>query len=100
MAGAANREVPSKEAKVDNDSDSYSSPTPSKSDVPKKEVKKRKTKKNTPFSDDESSYTSAEEWATPKKSSRGEKAEQIAQANRDCASKWKKDLVYVDKYRQ
>ena len=43
---------------------------------------------------------SAEERATPKKSSRDEKAEQIAWANRDHASKWKKDLVFVDKYRQ
>ena len=53
-----------------------------------------------PTSDDESSYTSTEEWATPKKSSREDKAEQIARANRDHASKWKKDLVFVDKYRQ
>ena len=98
--GSANREVPSKKAKVDDDSDSYSSPSPSKSDVPKKEVKKRKTKKKTPSSDDESSYASAEERATPKKSSRDEKAEQIAWANRDHASKWKKDLVFVDKYCQ
>ena len=93
--GSANQEVPFKKAKVDDDSDSYSSPTPSKSDVPKKEVKKRKTKKKTPSSDDESSYTSTEERATPKKSSRDEKAEQIAWANRDRASKWKKDLVFV-----
>ena len=53
-----------------------------------------------PSSNDESSYASAEERATPKKSSRDEKAEQIAWANRDRASKWKKDLVFVDKYRQ
>ena len=98
--GTASQEVPSKKAKVDDDSDSYSSPTPSKSVVPKKEVKKRKTKKKTPSSDDESSYASAEEWATPKKSSRDEKAEQITWANWDRASKWKKDLVYVDKYHQ
>ena len=96
----AGQEVPSKKAKVDDDSDSYSSPTLSKSDTPKKEVKKRKTKKKMPSSDDKSSYASAEERATPKKSSRDEKAEQIAWANRDRASKWKKDLVYVDKYRQ
>ena len=98
--GSAGREVASKKAKVDDDSDSYSSPTPSKSDVPKKEVKKRKTKKKMPSSDNESSYASAEERATPKKSSRDEKAEQIAWANQDRTSKWKKDLVYVDKYRQ
>ena len=98
--GSANREVPPKKAKVDDDSDSYSSPTPSKSNVPKKEVKKRKTKKKTPSSNDESSYTSAEEWATPKKSSRDKKGKQIAWANWDRASKWKKDLVFVDKYRQ
>ena len=88
--GSANREVPPKKAKVNDDSDSYSSPTPSKSDVPKKEVKKRKTKKKMPSSDDESSYASAEERATPKKSIRDEKAEQITWANRDHASKWKK----------
>ena len=75
---SASREVPSKKAKVDDDSDSYSSPTPSKSDAPKKEAKKRKTKKKTPSSDDENSYTSAEERATPKKSNRDDKAEQIA----------------------
>ena len=98
--GSASREIPSKKAKVNDDSDSYSSPSPSKSDVPKKEVKKRKTKKKMPSSDDESSYASAKERATPKKSSRDEKAEQIAWANRDHASKWKKDLVFVDRYRQ
>ena len=98
--GSASREVPSKKAKVDDDSDSYSSPTPSKSDVPKKEVKKRKIKKKTPSSDDESSYASVKERATPKKSSRDKKAEQITWVNWDHASKWKKDLVYVDKYHQ
>ena len=92
---SASREVPSKKAKVDDDS--YSSPTPSKSDAPKKEAKKRKTKKKTRSSDDESSYTSAEEWATPKKSNRDKKAEQITWTNRDHASKWKKDLAHVDK---
>ena len=97
---STSREVPSKKAKVDDDSDSYSSPTPSKSDAPKKEAKKRKTKKKTRSSDDESSYTSTEERATPKKSNRDEKAEQIAWMNRDRASKWKKDLAHVDKYRQ
>ena len=97
--GSANREVPPKKAKVDDGSDSYSSPTPSKSDAPKKEVKKRK-KKKTPTSDDESSYASAEERTTPKRSSRDDKAEQITRVNRDHASKWKKDLVFVDKYRQ
>ena len=68
--------------------------------MPKKEVKKRKTKKKTPSSDDESSYASAEERATPKKSSRDKKAEQIAWTNQDRASKWKKDLAHVNKYRQ
>ena len=97
---SASREVPSKKAKVDDDSDTYSSPTPSKSDVPKKEVKKRKTKKKMPSSSDESSYASAEEQATPKKSNRDEKVEQIAWANQDHASKWKKDLAHVDKYHQ
>ena len=98
--GSANREVPPKKAKVDDDSDSYSSPTPSKSDMPKKETKKRRTKKKAPSSDDESSYASAEERATPKKSGRNEKAEQIARANQDRANKWKKDLVFVEKYCQ
>ena len=97
---SASREVPSKKAKVDDDSDSYSSPTPSKSDAPKKEAKKRKTKKKTHSSDDKSSYASTEEWATPKKSNRDEKVEQIAWMNRDRASKWKKDLAHIDKYRQ
>ena len=64
------------------------------------EVKKRKTKKKMPSSSDESSYASAEERATPKKSSRDKKAKQIAWANRDHASKWKKDLVFVDRYHQ
>ena len=71
---SASQEVPFKKAKVDDNSDSYSSPTPSKSDMPKKEVKKRKTRKKTPSDDNESSYASAEERATPKKSSRDEKA--------------------------
>ena len=97
---SASREIPSKKAKVDDDSDSYSSPTPSKSDAPKKEAKKRKTKKKMPSSNDESSYASAEEWATPKKSNRDDRAEQIAWANRDRASKWKRDLAHIDRYRQ
>ena len=97
---SASREVPSKKAKVDDDSDSYSSPTPSKSDVPKKEAKKRKTKKKTHSFDDESSYASAEERATPKKSNKDEKAEQIAWTNWDRASKWKKDLAHIDRYHQ
>ena len=58
---SASQEVPSKKAKVDDDSDSYSSPTPSKSDAPKKEAKKRKKKKKMHSSDDKSSYASAEE---------------------------------------
>ena len=97
---SASREVPSKKAKVDDDSDSYSSPTPSKSNAPKKEAKKRKTKKKMHSSDDECSYASAEERATPKKSNRDEKAEQIAWTNWDRASKWKKDLAHVDRYHQ
>ena len=97
---STSREVPSKKAKVDDDLDSYSSPTPSKSNVPKKEAKKRKTKKKTPSSDDESSYASAEEWATPKKSNRDDKVEQIAWVKQDRASKWKKDLAHIHKYRQ
>ena len=79
--GSTSQEVPSKKAKVDDESDSYSSPTPSKSDVPKKVAKKRKTKKKMLSSDGESSYASAEERATPKKSSRDEKTEQVTWAN-------------------
>ena len=94
---STSREVPSKKAKVDDDSDSYSSPTPSKSDAPKKEAKKRKTKKKMHSSDDESSYASAEERATPKKSNRDKKVEQIAWTNRIHASKWKKDLAHQRK---
>ena len=95
---SASCEVPSKKAKVDDDSDSYSSPTPSKSDVPKKEAKRRKRK--TYSSSDESSYASAEERATPKKSNKDDKAEQIAWMNQGHANKWKKDLVHIHKYRQ
>ena len=95
---STSREVPSKKAKVDDDSDSYSSPSPSRSDVPKKEAK-RKKKKKTYSDDDESSYASAEERATPKKSSR-DKAEQIAWTKQGRANKWKRDLLHVHKYRQ
>ena len=97
---SASREVPSKKAKVDDDLDSYSSPTPSKSDTPKKEAKKKKTKKKMPSSKDKSSYASTEERATPKKSNKDDKAEQITWTKRDRASKWKKDLAHVNKYRQ
>ena len=91
-------EVVSKKAKVDDDSDSYSSLTPSKSEPPKK-MKKKKTKKKVPSSD-ESSSSSDEERPAPKKPNKDDRAEAIAWANRDCASKWKRDLTHVDRYRQ
>ena len=93
---SASREVVSKKAKVDNDSDSYSSLTPSKSEPPKK-TKKKKTKKKVPSSD-ESSSSSDEEWPAPKKPNKDDRAEAIAWANCDCASKWKRDLTHVDRY--
>ena len=96
---SASREAPAKKAKVDDDSDSYSSPTPSKSEPPKKETKKKKTKKKAPSSD-KSSSSSDDEWATPKKSNKDDRAEAIAWTNRDHASKWKRDLTHVDRYRQ
>ena len=86
---SASQEVASKKAKVDNDSDSYSSPTPSKSELPKKETKKRKTKKKAPSSD-ESSSSSDEERAAPKKPNKDDRAEAIAWTNHDHASKWKR----------
>ena len=93
---SASREVPAKRAKVDNDSDSYSSPTPSKSEPPKK-TKKKKMKKKVPSSD-ESSSSSDEERAAPRKPSKDDRADAIAWANRDHASKWKKDLAHIDRY--
>ena len=56
---SASREVPTKRAKVDNDSDSYSSPTPSKSEPPKK-TKKKKTKRKVPSSNEGSSSSDEE----------------------------------------
>ena len=95
---SASREVVSKKAKVDDDSDSYSSLTPSKS-KPHKKTKKKKTKKKAPSSD-ESSSSSDEERPAPKKPNKDDRVEAIAWANRDCASKWKRDLAHVDRYRQ
>ena len=93
---SASREVPTKKAKVDNDSDSYSSPTPSKSKPPKK-TKKKKTKRKAPSSN-ESSSSSNEERAVPRKPSKDDRADTIAWANRDHASKWKKDLAHIARY--
>ena len=95
---SASREVASKKAKVDDDSDSYSSPTPSKSEPPKK-TKKKKTKKKAPSSD-ESSSSSDEERPAPKKPIKDDRADAVAWANRDRASKWKRDLDHIDRYRQ
>ena len=95
---SASREVISKKAKIDDDSNSYLSPTPSKIEPPKK-TKKKKTKKKAPSSD-ESSSSSDEEWPAPKKPNKDDRAEAIAWANRDHTSKWKRDLAHVDRYRQ
>ena len=96
-AKSISREVPAKKAKVDIDSDSYSSPTPSKSEPPKKV--KKKTKKKAPSSD-ESSSSSDNERPSPKKPIKDSRADAIAWANRDHASKWKKDLKHVVRYQQ
>ena len=95
---SASREVASKKAKVHDDSDSYSSLTPSKSE-PLKKTKKKKTKKKVPSSD-ESSSSSDEERPAPKKPNKDDRAEAIAWANRDRASRWKRDLAHIDRYRQ
>ena len=95
---SASREVASKKAKVDDDSDSYSSLTPSRSELPKRETKKKRKKKA--LSSDESSSSSDEEQATPKKSNKDDRVEAIAWTNRDHTSKWRKDLPHVDRYRQ
>ena len=96
-AESDSREVPAKKAKVDVDSDSYSSPTPSKSEPPKKA--KKKTKKKAPSSD-ESSSSSDDERPSPKKPIKDNRADAIAWVNQDRASKWKKDLEHVVRYRQ
>ena len=89
-------EAPAKKAKVEVDSDSYSSPTPSKSETPKKA--KKKTKKKAPSSG-KSSSSSDEERPSPKKPLK-DRADVITWANQDRASKWKKDLKHVIRYRQ
>ena len=96
-AESVSREVPAKKAKVDVDSDSYSSLTPSKSEPPKKA--KKKTKKKAPSSD-ESSSSSDDERPSPKKLIKESRADAIAWANQDHASKWKKDLKHVIRHRQ
>ena len=97
-AKSVSREVPAKKAKVDDDSDSYSSPTPSKSEPPKK-AKKKKTKKKAPSSD-ESSSSSDDERPAPKKPIKDSRVDAITWANQDRASKWKRDLEHVVRYRQ
>ena len=94
---SVSQEVVSKKAKVDDDSDSYSSPTPIKSEPPKKA--KKKTKKKAPSSD-KSSSSSDEERPAAKKPNKDDRAEAIAWVNRDHASKWKRDLAHVNSYRQ
>ena len=95
-AESTSREVPAKKAKMEVESDSYSSPTPTKSETPKKA--KKKTKKKAPSSG-ESSSSSEDERPSPKKPLK-DKADVIAWANQDHASKWKKDLGHVVRYRQ
>ena len=82
---STSREVPAKKAKVDDNSDSYSSLTPSKSEPPKK-AKKKRTKKKAPSSD-ESSSCSDEEWPAPKKPIKDDRANAITWVNHDRASK-------------
>ena len=91
---SASREVPAKRAKVDNDSDSYSSQTPSKSEPPKK---MKKTKRKAPSSD-EGSSSSDEERAVPRKPSKDDRADAIAWVNHDHTSKWKKDPAHIARY--
>ena len=95
-AKSTSREVPAKKAKMEVESDSYSSPTPTKSKTPKKV--KKKTKKKVPSSG-ESSLSSEDERLSSKKPLK-DKADVIAWANQDRASKWKKDLGHVVRYRQ
>ena len=82
---------------MDIDSDSYLSLTPSKSEPPKKA--KKKTKKKAPSSD-KSSSSSDDERPSPKKSIKDSRADAIAWMNQDHASKWKRDLEHVIRYRQ
>ena len=96
-AESVSREVPAKKAKVDVNSDSYSSPTPSKSEPPKKV--KKKMKKKAPSSD-ESSSSSDDERPSPKKPIEDSRVDAIAWVNQDRASKWKKDLKHVVRYQQ
>ena len=88
------KEVPTKKAKVEVESDSYSSPTPAKSKTPKKAKKKTKKKAK---SSGESSSSSEDEW---QKKPPKDKAEVITWVNQDHASKWKKDIGHVVRYRQ
>ena len=60
---------------------------------------KKKTKKKVPSSD-ESSSSSDDEWPAPKKPIKDSRADTIAWANQDRASKWKKDLEHIIRYRQ
>ena len=95
-AESTSREVPTKKAKMEVESDSYSSPTPTKSETPKKAKKKTKKKAS---SSGESSSSSENEQPSPKKPLK-DKADVIAWANQDHASKWKKDLGHVVRYQQ
>ena len=95
-AESTSREVPAKKAKMEVDSDSYSSPTRTKSKTTKKA--KKKTKKKAPSSG-ESSSSSEDERPSLKKPLK-DKADVIAWANQDRASKLKKDLGHVVRYRQ
>ena len=93
-AESTSKEVPAKKAKVEVESDSYSSLTPAKSKAPKKV--KKKTKKKAKSSGESSSSSEDERRKKPPK----DKAEVIAWVNQDRASKWKKDIPHVVRYRQ
>ena len=93
-AESTSKDVPAKKAKVEVESDSYSSPTPAKSETPKKAKKKKKGKSS--GAGESSSSSEDERRKKPPK----DKDDVIAWANRDRASRWKKDIGHVVRYRQ
>ena len=86
-AKSTSKDVPTKKAKVEVESDSYSSPTPAKSETPKKAKKKTKKAKSSGTGESSSSSEDERRKKPPK-----DKADIIAWANQDRASKWKKDI--------
>ena len=93
-AESTSKDIPAKKAKVEVESDSYSSPTPAKSETPKKAKKKKKGKSS--GAGESSSSSEDERRKKPPK----DKDDVIAWANRDRASRWKKDIGHVVRYRQ